>query len=101
MKYKIITDKKEANGCGYQGTIKLTYLELVQMFGKPLEGSIDGKTQAEWIVIAAGSVVITIYDYKEDYTKPRDVLLWHVGGKTKDALQILNIIVKEWKKANK
>lgn len=93
-------ERSEANGAGYQGLIKIKYPELCAIFGKPDEGSPDGKVQAQWTIKIAGAVIATIYDYKEDQP-PRELMVWHIGGKSKDVVQLVEIIIKEYRKANK
>jgi hypothetical protein len=88
------------DGTSYQGLIKSTYTELCSIFGQPYVGSGDGKVQRQWALKIADSVIATIYDYKED-TPYRDILVWHVGGKTKDVVQLVEIIMKEQRKLNK
>lgn len=97
MKYIIDNNAQDITRSHYIGAVKITYSELVKYFGEPLEGSEDGKIQAHWILKAAGSVYIHIYDYKED-VEPRKVLLWHIGGFHNDALEIFNIILKDLRK---
>lgn len=91
-------EKEKRNNTSYQGIIKSTYTELVKFFGQPEEPSIYyGKVRAEWVIEIAGCVIATIYDYKED-TPLRNLLQWHVGGKTKDVHQLVEIILKEQRK---
>ena len=99
MTFKTIK-RSEANGTSYQGLIKIKYPELCAIFGQPEEGSGDGKVQAQWTLEIAGGVIATIYDYKEDQP-PRELMVWHIGGKTKDVVQLVEIIIKEYRKANK
>lgn len=98
MNYKRLK-RTDVVGTSYQGLIKISYTELCQIFGQP-EFCDDGKVQAMWSMNIAGGALVTIYDYKED-VKPRDILLWHIGGNSKDAIQLVNIIVKEYRKENK
>ena len=84
-----------------QGTIKITYQELVDIFGNPTfrikESSIrknDNKTTCEW-QIEIDDRIISIYDWKEDVT-PLYLYDWHIGGKSKDDIKkILEIVSKK------
>lgn len=98
MNYKKL-ERTDVVGTSYQGLIKISYTELCQIFGQPEKCNGD-KVQAIWSLDIAGGALVTIYDYKED-VKPRDILLWHIGGASKDAIQLVNIIVKEYRKENK
>lgn len=94
------TTREEAIGTSYQGLTRTTYTELCQIFGQPEGPTSDGKVQAQWTIKIASCVVATIYDYKEDQPA-RNILQWHVGGKDKSVVQLVEIIVKEYRKANK
>jgi hypothetical protein len=93
---------KQSQGFGtvYQGLITIKYSELCAIFGPPDDGTDDGKVQADWTINIAEGVIATIYDYKEEI-EPRQILQWHIGGKTKDVVQLIDIIVKEYRKNNK
>lgn len=99
MNYRKANDG-EINGTSYQGLIKINYTELCKIFGQPEKGTNDGKIQAQWELIVAGGAPVVIYDYKED-VEPRNVLVWHIGGRSKDAVQLVEILIKEYRKANK
>lgn len=93
MTFKTINDWSRVAGSSYKGSIDASYDDLKRIFGKHAGGTMDGKVRAEWIVEIAG-VVVTIYDYKDStpVTKYRD---WHVGSKSSDAVQLLDIVLKE------
>jgi hypothetical protein len=81
---------REPNAGGWlQGYIYVDYSELVSAFGNPCcLGSGDGKVQAEWTLKINGTGV-TIYDYKE-YGKPvQSIREWHIGGTSKDAVEMV------------
>ncbi len=92
--------RMDAVGTSYQGLLKIKYPELCAIFGQPEGPSMDGKVQVQWTIKIAGSVIATIYDYKENQS-PRDLLVFHIGGKTKDVVQLVELIVKEYRKAHK
>jgi hypothetical protein len=52
------------------------------VFGRPINGSGDGKVNSEWIIKFTNGEVATIYDYKEPIT-PTDDYNWHIGGNKK------------------
>lgn len=92
-KLKFIThnddDLIDINGTSYQGTITANYIDLVDVFGDPLDGD-NYKTDAEWIVkFTCGEmeVVATIYNWKDgksycgdDGLDVTDICEWNVGG---------------------
>ena len=80
----------ETMGTSLQGIVRTTYRDLVEIFGK--DTCVDTyKTDAEWEVIFGDNQVATIYNYKdgrnylgEDGLDKKDIIDWHVGGKSKD-----------------
>jgi hypothetical protein len=81
---------RDPNAGGWlQGHVYVDYSELVSAFGNPCYlGSGDGKVQAEWTLKINGTMV-TIYDYKE-YGKPvQSIREWHIGGTSKDAVEMV------------
>lgn len=97
MRYTRV-DREKAMGTSFQGTVKATYTELCQIFGQPDGPTSDGKIQAHWTIKIADAIVATIYDWKEDQPA-REVILWHVGGKVNDVHQLIDIIMREQRKA--
>lgn len=68
------------NGTSFMGSIVSTYDELFETFGQEtLDGSADGKVQAEWVIMTPDGVA-TIYDYKSA-VKKEAVTDWHIGGR--------------------
>ena len=82
--------------------LKISYDELIQMFGKPLGASPDNKTQAEWHVsffengVNSGpeDAFVTIYDYKHG-VNVQDIENWHVGGKRNADRWMLDEYIKQ------
>lgn len=73
---------KEKIGGGFIGRIKISYPELLDILGKPhIEGSGDGKVDAEWAYMLDRDTktVATIYNYKTDGTVAYETN-WHIGG---------------------
>ena len=92
------------NGTCYQGVIKTTYDQLVEIFGKPTHTEADPyeKVNAEWII--ESKVVLkddededyfykpfTIYNWKTGYI-PTEEYEWHIGGKDYEAKEIADAI---------
>lgn len=80
------TDWTEANMTSLQGYMPARYEELVAVFGEP-EGGGD-KTTVEWVVKFEDGTVATIYDWKE-YETPMYEYDWHIGGKSKRAVALI------------
>lgn len=80
---------KDVVGTGMQGYVRTTYRELTAMLGAPTRlGSEDGKIQVEW-VLRVGATIATVYDYKGDCPLNDTEARWHVGGKSRDAVQMV------------
>jgi hypothetical protein len=89
-----------SNGTSYQGKINASYSDLVEIFGKPLEGD-EYKTDAEWIVVFRDGLVATIYNWKDGKNYLGDEGLaveqiedWHVGGKSSQSLDRIVQVLK-------
>jgi hypothetical protein len=97
MKYKIHNEWTNiASGTYYQDCVNTSYFELVEVFGEPdLQGSGDGKVQAEWIIEFEDGKVATIYDYKEYETSVEFVTDWHIGGKDSTIAPRVKEIIKK------
>jgi hypothetical protein len=82
------------NGFKPIGYVKTTFGQLVKAFGQP-EILSDNKVTHRWVVNIEG-VICTIYDYKDalDPFKPED---WHIGGKQKIAVKLIEQILAEAK----
>ena len=64
----------------YRGYIKASASKLSKVLGLPLSGDGD-KTTFEWYK-RYGSVVFTVYDYKECNINSRTEAEYHIGTKT-------------------
>lgn len=87
--YQMTKNLRVANGTCLVGMVKATYEELRAAFGRPIEGSADEKTRAEWVILfdtPEGDVVATVYDWKCAEIPLEQVQVWNVGGKSIDAL---------------
>lgn len=93
MPYQITLTANPA-GTSRQGTLNITYQQLVHLFGKP--GCYDDyKSDAEWIMDINGHT-ITIYNYKngKNYlgskgTPTSKITDWNVGGHNRTDYDIL------------
>jgi hypothetical protein len=85
----VITRAPDATGTSLQGHIEATYDELVKVFGQPNIGPNEpGKVTCEWCLWIEGSLV-TIYDWKEFDETPMGTYSWHIGGKNKEAPELV------------
>jgi hypothetical protein len=94
MKYTVTNDYRDCRMTALMGYVNTTYARLVEVFGKPISGSGDGKTHSEWIIKFANGEVATIYDYKMKET-PTDDYDWHIGGNKKWVVAAVNALVAE------
>jgi hypothetical protein len=79
-------DWTDANGTSLQGYMRAYYHQLGEVFGEP-EGGGD-KTTVEWVLKFEDGTVATIYDWKECST-PMYEYGWHIGGKSKRAVALV------------
>jgi hypothetical protein len=79
MNYRVTNSYKDANLTGLLDYVNTTYATLYKIFGKPISGSSDGKTNSEWIIRFDDGEVATIYNYKTGMT-PTEEYDWHIGG---------------------
>lgn len=93
MKYTVTNDFSDSQMSSLIGEINTTYGRLVYLFGKPINGSGDGKVNSEWIIKFADGLVATIYDWKMPSTPVYDYD-WHIGGHNKAVLQRIRELVE-------
>jgi hypothetical protein len=79
MKYTVTNSYKDSAMTSLMGYVNTNYARLVEVFGRPISGSGDGKVNSEWIIRFANGEVATIYNYKTG-TTPTDDYDWHIGG---------------------
>ncbi len=98
IKFRSLKDNAEIGryvGCyGLEGYIYISYAELVEMLGEPIEIFDTKKSDAEWVVLFGSGQCATIYNYKDgpnymgdEGTPKEDIREWHIGGKTKAVLR--------------
>jgi hypothetical protein len=82
---------RDPNAGGWlQGYINVNYSELVSAFGNPSYFSSGAcKAQAEWQLNINGTGV-TIYDWKEGGKPVQSIREWHIGGTSKDAVELVH-----------
>jgi hypothetical protein len=84
------------NGSSLMGIATGSYHELVDLFGEPVVETDGYKTDAEWI-IQLGSMLLTIYNYKDgknylgaDGLNVSQITDWHIGAKSQQAVWALD-----------
>ena len=96
MTFEKLNCGTEVGGTSLQGTIAITYAELVDIFGQPSYIPEAGeKTQAEWWLLFTDGTIATIYDWKKYGTPVEDVVVWNIGGKDMDAEYQVKQVVRE------
>ena len=72
------------NGTHLQGYVETTFDRLVDLFGDGLGGG--DKTTQEWVLEFSDGTIATVYDWKE-YSTPKGMYAWHIGGTSLQALR--------------
>ena len=82
----------DTNGTSLQGHIQANYADLVQAFGKPLQG--DYKTDAEWNIAFEDGTRASIYNWKngknycgENGLNVEEIQDWNIGGYDEKAVE--------------
>lgn len=90
---KINTTNIGISGTSLQGKFNAFYDTLVKKLGEPIQtrNERDG-TQVEWH-IAKDGIVATIYDYKDSHY-PKYITDWNIGGFSKEAVKLVNNLLK-------
>jgi hypothetical protein len=85
-------------------SIKISYQELVRLFGIPRNGSRDNRIEAEWIIyFPVSNLYAVIYNWKNGvkYTKNgvdmKDNNLWMIGSEDARVLRLLNPVLNYFK----
>lgn len=115
INYNIVNiSQGNSNGTSLVGYVQEDYATLVEVFGKPhyTDPSGDGKVHTEWELrfdvsyedsweedgVAEESHTVTIYDWKEpnaDVARTTPKYHWHVGGNTRDAVDLVKKAIAE------
>jgi hypothetical protein len=81
------------DGTGFRGVIKADYHDLVDVFGEPDKECDGTKLDRQWILQFENGTIVTIYNWKDgpNYLRlagldPEKIIDWHIGGKTTDAI---------------
>ncbi len=90
---------------GQGGNLRVDYVTLKKVFGKPSLNNGNGKgskIRKEWIISIDG-VVCTIYDWKQgyDYTKPKGGMplketRWSVGGSHRISFRLVQGVIDSY-----
>jgi hypothetical protein len=92
---------KLVNGTSLRGYVKCDYKTLIETFGEP-DHECDGyKIDRQWILKFGDGTVATIYNYKngknylgpQQGLEPEDIKEWHVGGKAKMAVTLVEMSI--------
>ena len=92
MKYSVTNSYNDASMTGLLDYVNTTYARLVEVFGKPIDGSGDGKVNSEWIIKFDDGQVATIYDWKTGSTPVYDYD-WHIGGNNRVVVERIRALV--------
>ena len=102
MKQSLFNKAPQDRCCGtsLQGTVDISYAELVRIFGPPHSDGDGEKVDAEWVLLLRSGRIATIYNYKtgKNYNgnegqATEDITDWHIGGTTKAVVgEVLAII---------
>lgn len=83
-----------------QGEVDISYAELVEKLGEPSSDGDGYKVDAEWALEFEDGTIATIYNYKtgpnyngDDYCKVEDIRDWHIGGRDKRAVQMVEALL--------
>lgn len=102
MKYLTHNQKKiNVGGTCLVGEIVVSYKILKRVFGQPT-GSDGYKSDAEWEIEFEDGEVATIYNYKDgkNYNgrsglPKTKITNWHIGGKDKEVVERIEILINE------
>jgi hypothetical protein len=83
-------------GTSMQGTINITYNELVRLFGEPPFDGDGEKVTCEWILDIDGHIV-TIYDWKiyQYDINVTELTNWHIGGNDGKSVDLLKQVLED------
>lgn len=87
------TKSADVNMTHFQGEVRTTYANLVEIFGEPdlgPDGDPNEKVTCEWCLEFEDGTVATIYDWKEYGPTPRAAYDWHIGGH--DRLAVVRVL---------
>ncbi len=83
-------------GTGYEGEIRTSYKELKAVFGKPMDGSPDGKVRKSWCFHIDG-IVCTIYDWKTKGRTLKSITRWNVGGSSRLSYNLVRMAIMDYR----
>ena len=89
------TNDANVNMTSYKGSVRTTFVKLVEVFGQPDHGPNNfeaDKVTCEWDLCFEDGTVATIYDWKLDST-PFGEYEWHIGGRSAEAVdRVLEVL---------
>jgi hypothetical protein len=93
---KIVLGSDRILGTSLAGYIKVSYKNIVELFGKPNSTGDDYKIDAEW-EFTMNKKVMTIYNWKDgkNYNKEHGLKVsqitdWHIGSAEADVTEEIN-----------
>lgn len=92
MNYRVTNSYNDAYMTSLLDYVNTTYARLVEVFGKPISGSGDGKVNSEWVIKFSDGNVATIYDWKTENTPVYDYD-WHIGGNNRVVVERIRALV--------
>ena len=107
---QFIPCESNVTGSSYQGKIRASYYDLVDMFGKPAYEGIGDKITTEFVIdyqVSDGQGeskygMFTLYDwhFARNLNDPSAVTDWNVGGNSYEASQAADLAVKMFAETN-
>ncbi len=88
-----------SDGTSHKCDIITNYNNLVKLFGEPLKGSSDGKTDAEWVIKLENGDIFTIYNWKngKNYGNSdiSSINEWTIGGYKNTSLTVIEKLIND------
>jgi hypothetical protein len=89
-------DHDKIIGTSLMGSMDISYAELVEVLGPPHSNWDGEKVDAEWLIEFEDGSVASIYNYKTgknygnvDGLETEDIRDWHIGGKHKSVVPLV------------
>ena len=87
MKFKT-GEHVPVGGTSFKATVSVTYSKLVHILGEPTSTNGD-KTLADWYIQFEDGTIATIYDWKNYGKKKEHIKIWHIGGFSNRATELV------------
>lgn len=86
---KFITGKHvPVSGTSFRASVTVPYSKLVRILGEPTYEHGD-KTLADWSIQFEDGTIATIYDWKNYGKKKEHIKIWHIGGFSNRATELV------------